>query len=127
MAEKCACESAKDRIEDANRNPSPYYGVLQDIMDAEIDYARMCDICTCRKRKVKREHELTKKRKVDEAPPVEEDEEEEQAAQDAAQPEPAHAVDAEEVEHAARDHDQEEVPRGRSRACARCLGSHHRV
>jgi len=101
MAEKCACEAAKDRIEDAYRNPSPYYGVLQDIMDAEIDYARMCDICTCRKRHVEREQEPTKKRKLDEALDVEE----ERAAQHAEEPEPAPAVDAEE---AARDQDQKE-------------------
>ena len=42
MADKCWCESAKQDIEKAYKNPNPYHGALQDIMDAEIDYARMC-------------------------------------------------------------------------------------
>ena len=54
MAEKCACEIARDGIDEAYRNPHPYHGVLQDVMDAEIDYARMCDICPCRKRRMER-------------------------------------------------------------------------
>ncbi len=54
MAEKCWCEAAKEGIEAAYTNPNPYYGVLQDIMDAEIDYARMCEICPCRKRRLDR-------------------------------------------------------------------------
>ena len=38
MAEdKCWCESAKEDIEKAHKNPNPYHGALQDIMDAEID------------------------------------------------------------------------------------------
>ncbi len=54
MAEKCWCEAAKEGIVAAHTNPNPYYGVLQDIMDAEIDYARMCEICPCRKRRLER-------------------------------------------------------------------------
>ncbi len=45
MAEKCWCEAAKEGIEAAHRNPNPSYGLLQDIMDAGIDYAKMCDKC----------------------------------------------------------------------------------
>ena len=66
MAEKCWCESAKDDIDKAYKNPNPYHGVLQDVMDAEIDYAKMCSICPCRKRRLERGEEPTKKRKEDE-------------------------------------------------------------
>ncbi len=54
MADKCWCESAKEDIEKAYKNPNPYHGALQDIMDAEIDYAKMCAICPCRKRRLER-------------------------------------------------------------------------
>ncbi len=57
MAEKCWCESAKDDIDKAYKNPNPYHGVLQDVMDAEIDYAKMCAICPCRKRRLEGEEE----------------------------------------------------------------------
>ena len=64
MADKCWCETAKEDIEKAYKYPNPYYGVLQDIMDAEIDYAKMCAICPARKRRVEQgEEEPTKKRK----------------------------------------------------------------
>ena len=66
MAEKCLCESAKDEIDKAYKNPNPYHGVLQDVMDAEIDYAKMCAICPCRKRRLERGEEPAKKRKEDE-------------------------------------------------------------
>ena len=54
MANKCWCESAKEEIEKAYKNPNPYHGALQDIMDAEIDYAKMCALCPCRKRRLER-------------------------------------------------------------------------
>ena len=54
MADKCWCETAKEDIEKAYKNPNPYHGALQDIMDAEIDYAKMCAICPCRKRHLER-------------------------------------------------------------------------
>ena len=54
MADKCWCEWAKEDIEKAHKNPNPYHGALQDIMDAEIDYAKMCAICPCRKRRLER-------------------------------------------------------------------------
>jgi hypothetical protein len=64
MADKCWCESAKEDIEKAYKNPNPYHGALQDIMDAEIDYAKMCAICPCRKRRLEHEEEEpAKKRK----------------------------------------------------------------
>ena len=63
MADKCWCETAKEDIEKAYKNPNPYHGVLQDIMDAEIDYAKMCAICPCRKRRLEGEQEPAKKRK----------------------------------------------------------------
>jgi len=63
MADKCWCESAKEDIDKAYKNPNPYYGTLQDIMDAEIDYAKMCAICPCRKRRLEGEEEPAKKRK----------------------------------------------------------------
>ncbi len=44
MAEKCANEIVREGIDDAYRNPHSYHGVLQDIMDADIDSARMCDM-----------------------------------------------------------------------------------
>ncbi len=52
MADKCWCQSAKEDIEKAYKNPNPDHGALQDIMDAEIDYAKMCAICPCRKRRL---------------------------------------------------------------------------
>ncbi len=85
MAEKCACEIARDGIDEAYRNPHPYHGVLQDVMDAEIDYARMCDICPCRKRRMERGEcspEPEKKRKEGEP----QEEEKEPDVQPAAQP-----------------------------------------
>ena len=63
MADKCWCETAKEDIEKAYKNPNPYNGALQDIMDAEIDYAKMCAICPCRKRRLEVEEEPAKKRK----------------------------------------------------------------
>ena len=65
IADKCWCESAKEDIEKAYKNPNPYHGVLQDIMDAEIDYAKMCAICPCRKRRLDGEDPVdpAKKRK----------------------------------------------------------------
>ena len=64
MADKCWCESAKEDIEKAYKNSNPYHGALQDIMDAVIDYARMCSICPCRKRLLERgEEPVEKKRK----------------------------------------------------------------
>ena len=54
MADKCWCETAKEDIEKAYKNPNPYHGALQDIMDAEIEYAKMCAICPCRKRRLER-------------------------------------------------------------------------
>ncbi len=63
MANKGWCESAKEDIDKAFKNPNPYYGVLQDIMDAEIEYAKMCAICPCRKRRLEEEEEPAKKRK----------------------------------------------------------------
>ena len=54
---------AKEEIEKAYKNPNPYNGTLQDIMEAEIDYAKMCAICPCRKRRVEGEEEPAKKRK----------------------------------------------------------------
>ena len=47
----------------AYKNPNPYHVALQDIMDAEIDYAKMCAICPCRKRRLEGEEEPAKKRK----------------------------------------------------------------
>ena len=45
MASKCWCKTAKEDIDKAYKNPNPYYGALQDIMDAEIDYAKdVCDL-----------------------------------------------------------------------------------
>ena len=55
MANKCLCETAKEDIEKAYKNPNPYHGVLQDIMDAEIEYANMCAIWPCRKRRLERQ------------------------------------------------------------------------
>ena len=63
MANKCWCESAKEDIEKPYKNPNPYHGGLQDIMNAEIDYAKICAICPCRKRRVEGEEETAKKRK----------------------------------------------------------------
>ena len=63
MADKCWCETAKEDIDKAYKNPNPYYGTLQDIMDAEIEYAKMCAICPCRKRRLEGEEEPAKKRK----------------------------------------------------------------
>ena len=63
MADKCWCETAKEDIEKAYKNPNPYHGALQDIMDAEIDYAKMCAIWPCRKRRLEGEEEPAKKRK----------------------------------------------------------------
>ena len=64
MADKCWCESAKEDIEKAYKNPNPYHGALQAIMDAEIDYANMCTICPWRKGLVDHgEEEPAKKRK----------------------------------------------------------------
>ena len=63
MADKCWCESAKEDVEKAYKNPNPYHGALQYIMDAEIDYAKMCAICPCRKRRLEGEEEPAKKRK----------------------------------------------------------------
>ena len=62
MADKCWCETAKEDIEKAYKNPNPYHGALQDIMDAEIDYARMCSICPCRKRRLERGEEPVEKK-----------------------------------------------------------------
>ena len=63
MSDKCWCESAKEDIDKAYTNPNPYHGVLQDVMDAEIDYAKMCAICPCRKRRLEDTGEPAKKRK----------------------------------------------------------------
>ena len=63
MSEKCWCESAKEDIDKAYTNPNPYHGVLQDVMDAEIDYAKMRAICPCRKRRLDDTGEPAKKRK----------------------------------------------------------------
>ena len=54
MADKCWCASAKEEIEKAYKNPNPYHGALQDFLDAEIDYAKMCLICPRRKRRLER-------------------------------------------------------------------------
>ena len=71
MADKCWCETAKEDIEKAYKNPNPYHGVLQDIMDAEIEYAKMCSICPCRKRRVEHgEEEPANKRKEAESESV---------------------------------------------------------
>ena len=63
MADKCWCESAKEDIEKAHKNPNPYPGALQDIMYAEIDYAKMYAIGPCRKRRLEGEEQPAKKRK----------------------------------------------------------------
>ena len=77
MSDKCWCESAKEDIDKAYTNPNPYYGRLQDIMDAEIDYAKMCAICPCRKRPLEVvEEEPAKKRKEVESEEPEPHEEE---------------------------------------------------
>ena len=67
MADKCWCESAKEDIEKAYKNPNPYHGALQDIMDAEIDYAKMCEICPCRKRRLEGEDPVEPEKKRKEA------------------------------------------------------------
>ena len=105
MAEKCACEIAREGIDEAYRNPHPYHGVLQDIMDAEIDYARMCDICPCRKRRMERAEcspEPDKKRKQVEPDVVAEGEQAEgqpqhtEEEEEEEEPELAHQVEEEE-------------------------------
>ena len=56
--EKCDCEKAKDEIDDAWDHPIRYdqgeggMGCkrLREIMDAEIEYAKACEWCPCRKR-----------------------------------------------------------------------------
>ena len=56
--EKCACEKAKDEIDEAWYHPKGDYEGnrgsgckrLRDIMDADVHYAKACEWCPCRKR-----------------------------------------------------------------------------
>ena len=105
MSEKCACEIAREGIEEANRNPLPYHGVLQDVMDAEIDYARMCDICPCRKRSMERgecsPEPVTKRQQVEPDVAAEEEQAEAQpqhTEEEEEEPDLAHQVEQEEEE-----------------------------
>ena len=101
MSETCWCASAKGDIDKAYTNPNPYDGVLQDIMDVEIDYAKMCAICPCRKRRLEDTGEPAKKRK--------EVESEEPAAheQESEEPEP-HEEESEEEPAKKRKEDEDD-------------------
>ena len=65
MADKCCCESAKEDLDMAYKNPNTYHRTLQDNRDAEIDYAKMCAICPCRKRRLEGDDPVEPEKKRD--------------------------------------------------------------